>query len=255
MSNFRLNLPGYLAPTFSQLSQDHHLDRQDLAALRQAAAAQSGSIMQEALETQTLNTLEAQLQAHGGDLHVDAVQVEAQSMNIGQAVFEVRLLGDKAAEPSLAEQTWAGEFEQRVKQKTPYTTADMDRYKDICERFLASREGMPAPTAAELDWANGIQRQAIAGQQPSTADMLKFRDIVARQALHVRAELAKLPAPKAAPSLEDMRWAMTLQEKVNTEHYSPSDSEQLRFVQINQALQKFGPPAGFVPPDQLQTKK
>lgn len=266
MSNFRLTMPGYLASTFQQLTQDHQFDRQDLASLRQAAGKQQGSLIQEALETQTLNNLEARLNADAdASLSLDAFQVaDPQSMNMGHAIFEVRLVAETApastarvprSEPSEAEQAWASAFEQKLKQGQPASPTDVSRYKDICERYLNSRQGLPAPSSQELEWANDIQRKAQAGQEPQGGDMARFRDIVARQALHVRNLLASQPEPTQAVTPEDLHWATELQDKVQNKHYQPSDNEQIRFHQLGRALQKFGPPAGFTPPAAAEQKR
>lgn len=266
MSNFRLNLPAYLSSTFTQLTQDHQFDRKDFDTLKQAAASQKGSLIEESLETQSLNTLDAKLKAGGGNLHLDAVQVQTQGMSLGQAAFEVSLHDDapalsslaspkaaaSSAEPSRAEQNWASTFETKLKTNA-YTPAELERYKDICARFMASREGKPSPSAEELNWANGIQRLAIANKPISEDDMAKFRDISARQALHVRDMTARQPEPTAGPTLDDLRWAVDLNEKVQ-KGYMPSDSDQMRFQQMNRALEKFGPPPGFTPA-MLQTAK
>ena len=240
MSNFRLTMPSYLVSSFNQLTQDHNFTRQDLATLKQAAASQQGSRVQEALETQTLDTLEQKLTAdRDGSLRLDAIQVDPQSMNVGHAIFELSLLPDVPAEPSQAEQDWASQLELKLQQKYTPNQSELTRYQDICERYLASRQGQPAPTTQELEWANGIQRQAQAGQQPASQDMARFRDIVARQALHVRNLVACQPEPTKPPSNDDLRWAAELQDKVQNKGYLPSDSEQVRFQQIGRALAKF----------------
>ena len=61
MSNFRLTMPTYLESNWTQLTRDGSFDRQDLAALKQTAVGQTGSKIQEALEIQTLDTLEQKL--------------------------------------------------------------------------------------------------------------------------------------------------------------------------------------------------
>lgn len=256
MSNFRLNLPTYLSSTFAQLTQDHQFDRKDFDTLKQAAASQKGSLIEESLETQSLNTLDARLTAGGGNLHLDAVQVQSQGMSLGQAAFEISLHNDAPAtpgEPSRAEQNWASAFEAKY-QKNDYTPAELERYKDICARYMTSREGKPSPSAEELNWANGIQRLAAAGKPISEDDLAKFRDISARQALHVRDMAARQPEPTAGPSMDDLRWAVELNDRIQHKGYMPNDSEQMRFQQLNRALQKFGPPPGFTPA-MLQTAK
>ncbi|PKL77414.1 MAG: hypothetical protein CVV27_05525 [Candidatus Melainabacteria bacterium HGW-Melainabacteria-1] len=241
MSNFRLTMPSYLESNWNQLSSDKRFDRQDLAALKSAAESQQGSRVQEALETQTLDTLSRQLDASAdGSLRLDVVSVHPQSQSVGHAIVEVSLLADSPAEPSQADQTWASALELKMQmQGYQPSSEELARYQNICERYLASREGQPAPSTDELEWANTVQRKTRSGAQPSAEELLRFRDIVARQALHIRKLMAKQPEPTAPASSADLRWAAEIQEKVQTKGYQPSEAEQIRFQQIARAFQKF----------------
>lgn len=244
MTQFNLTMPMYLEPAFSQLIKDGSFDRKDLASLKSSAAAQQGSKVQELLEIQTIDTLSRQLDLDAdASLRIDKVESHPQAQSVGHALLSVSLLDDAApAEPSVADQEWASQLETKMQKGYKPPEAEIGRYKDICERYLASRKGKPAPSPAELEWANTIQRRALAGDQPSQADMLKFRDIVARQALHVQALMARQPEPTAPPTAADLKWAAELQEKVQTKNYVPSEAEQIRFQGIARAFQKFNQP-------------
>lgn len=263
MSNFRLTMPTYLESNWTQLTRDGSFDRQDLTALKQTAAGQTGSKIQEALEIQTLDTLEQKLKLdQDASLKIDKVQVQAQNQGMGHAILEVSLLPETVApaspgapapapnrtstavqEPSSDEMNWASGIELKLKQQQPVATEDVERYKSICQRFLDSRKGKPAPSRQELQFANSVQRKQLAGQQPTAAEISRFQDINARQLLHVQAALARLPVPTQAPSQGDLDWVMQLQQMINTKDYLPSIDEVAKFQRILQAYQQFSPQA------------
>ncbi len=166
MSNFRLTLPTYLETSWNQLSHDGSFDRQDLAKLKQAAQSQQGSKIQEALETQTIDTLEQRLKTDAdGSLKLDKVQVHPQAQNLGHAIVEVSLLPDQTpasasaqvasssgtptTEPSRDDMIWAADIELRLKQQQTVPTEDIEKYKNICQRFLDSRKGKPLQAIAK----------------------------------------------------------------------------------------------------------
>jgi hypothetical protein len=264
MSDFSLKMPTYLEPAWTQLTRDGKFSNQDLASLKQTAASQTGNRVQEALEIQTLDVLTQKLASDSdGSLRLDKVQLHPQSQSTGHALLEVSLLPDSPAavpatkaalpmppvspnstEPAAAELDWASQLETKMQQQKYQPNAqEIESYKDITQRYLASRQGKPAPTPSELEWANTIQRKAQSGVKPTADELGRFRDIVARQALHVQAAQARLPEPTQAPSQEDLNWAMDLKQRVEQKKYQPNGTEITRFQQIGRAYQKFSQPA------------
>lgn len=265
MSNFRLTLPTYLETSWNQLSHDGSFDRQDLAKLKQAAQSQQGSKIQEALETQTIDTLEQRLKTDAdGSLKLDKVQVHPQAQNLGHAIVEVSLLPDQTpasasaqvasssgtptTEPSRDDMIWAADIELRLKQQQTVPTEDIEKYKNICQRFLDSRKGKPAPSYSEMRFANSIQRKQLAGQTPTPDDLLRFQDINARQILHLQAALAKLPPITQAPTQAELDWAQNLKQLIQAKDHLPSIDDIAKFQRIAMAYQRFGTPQAQAAP-------
>lgn len=260
MSNFRLTMPNYLETSWNQLSRDGSFDRQDLATLKQAAQAQQGSKIQEALEIQTIDTLEQRLNSDpDGSLNLDKVQVHPQAQNLGHAIVEVSLLAETQApapasvrpvssnaapttEPSRDEMIWAADIELKLKQKQAVPTEDIEKYKTICQRFLDSRKGKPAPSHSEMRFANSVQRKQLAGQTPTPDELLRFQDINARQLLHLQAALAQLPPITQAPTQAELDWAQNLKQLIQAKDYLPSIDDIAKFQRIAMAYQRFGAP-------------
>lgn len=266
MSNFRLTLPNYLETSWNQLSRDGNFDRQDLAMFKQAAQAQQGSKIQEALEIQTIDTLEQRLKTDAdGSLKLDKVQVYPQAQNLGHAIVEVSLLPETqtsapvtakptsssaapTTEPSRDEMIWAADIELKLKQQQTVSTEDVEKYKTLCQRFLDSRKGKPAPSHSEMRFANAIQRKQLAGQNPSPDELLRFQDINARQILHLQAALAKLPPITQAPTQAELDWAQNLKQLIQAKDYLPSIDDIAKFQRIAMAYQRFGTPQAQAAP-------
>lgn len=246
MSNFQMNLPASLKQSWQQLTADKVFNQADLQSLRQTAAATQGSPLQEALETQTLDTLNQKLQAYNGSMNLDTLTVND---GAGHATVSIQIIDRPAGfvAPSQTEVDWAMQLEQRVNQPAQPgvaayrpTADDQRKYEDIMARLIRSKSDLPAPTRSELEWAADLGRNMQQKQyRPSAQEMTRYQDITLRQLAQVQKEMERLPMPTQPPTQQDMTWAQGFHQQVKAGLKTPSLQETVRFQQVVLAFQKF----------------
>ncbi len=105
--------------------------------------------------------------------------------------------------------------------------SDTTKRKDIANKSVSQQE---------IDWGISLENKVKGGYQPTQEEVAKYENIAQRLAASQTQQQHKTNTSVETVSDEELKWALSLEEKLKSKNYQPTQEETAKYQNIAQRL-------------------